>query len=137
MRIAFAGLYVLAGLVLLVVTIGISDTLAAGVLERTREIGSLRVVGVSRGLIQRMVLLESCVLGALGIALAIAAGLALGTLWVEATFPYLFGWVLELHFPYGYTLQVAALALVASLGAAYLPSRRAAALQPAAALRYE
>jgi putative ABC transport system permease protein len=136
-RIAFAGLYVLAGLVLLVVVVGISDTLAAGVIERTREIGSIRVVGVPRGFIQRMVLLEGGALAALGVALAAGVGLALGTLWVEATFPYLFGWVVELHFPYGYVLQVALLTLAACLGAAYLPSRRAAALQPATALRYE
>ncbi len=136
-RVGFAGLYVLAGLVLLVVMVGISDTLAAGVLERTREIASLRVVGVSRGLVARMVLLEGCTLGALGVALAMAAGLALGTLWVQATFPYLFGWVIELHFPWGHALRIALLTLAASLGAAYLPSRRAAALQPATALRYE
>ncbi len=136
-RIAFAGLYVLAGLVLLVVVVGISDTLAAGVIERTREIGSIRVVGVPRGFIQRMVLLEGGALAAMGVALAAGLGLALGTLWVEATFPYLFGWVVELHFPYGYVLQVALLTLAACLGAAYLPSRRAAALQPATALRYE
>jgi putative ABC transport system permease protein len=136
-RIGFAGLYVLAGLVLLVVVIGISDTLAAGVLERTREIGALRVVGVPRAAIGRMVLLEGCALGVLGLALATATGLALGTLWVKATFPYLFGWVIALHFPLAYGVQIAVLTLVACLGAAYLPSRRAAALQPAAALRHE
>ncbi len=136
-RIGFAGLYVLAGLVLFVVVVGISDTLAAGVIERTREIGSIRVVGVPRSFVKRMVLMEGAALGVLGVALALAAGLALGTLWVEATFPYLFGWVVELHFPYGYALQVALLTLAACLGAAYLPSRSAAALQPATALRYE
>jgi putative ABC transport system permease protein len=136
-RIGFAGLYVLAGLVLLVVVVGISDTLAAGVLERTREIGALRVVGVSRAAVRRMVLLEGCALGVLGLVLAAAAGTALGTLWVRATFPYLFGWVIELHFPYVYALQVAALTVLACLAAAYVPSRRAAALQPAAALRHE
>jgi putative ABC transport system permease protein len=136
-RIAFAGVGVLAGLVLMLVMIGISDTLAAGVLERTREIGSLRVVGVQRRFVQRMVLLEGCAIGALGIALATVTGLALGTLWVTTTFPYLLGWVIELHLPYGYMLQIGAIALVACLGAAILPSRRAAGLQPAVALRYE
>jgi putative ABC transport system permease protein len=136
-RIGFAGLYVLAGLVLLVVVVGISDTLAAGVLERTREIGSLRVVGVSRAAVRRMVLLEGCALGVLGLVMASVAGTALGTLWVRATFPYLFGWVIQLHFPFSYALQVAVLTLLACLGAAYVPSRRAADLEPATALRHE
>ncbi len=136
-RIGFAGLYVLAGLVLLVVVVGISDTLAAGVLERTREIGSLRVVGVPSAAIRRMVLLEGCALGVLGLALAAVSGLALGTLWVQATFPYLFGWVIALHVPWAYGLQVAFLTMLACLAAAWVPSRRAAACEPATALRYE
>jgi len=121
----------------LVVVVGISDTLAAGVIERTREIGALRVVGVPRGAIRRMVLLEGCALGVLGLVLATATGSALGTLWVKATFPYLFGWVIAFHFPLGYALQVAALTVVACVVAALVPSRHAAALQPAAALRHE
>jgi len=71
------------GIVLFVVLVGISDTLAAGVMERTREIGAIRVVGVARKQIRHMVLIEGLVLGILGLTLALMGGLALGTLWVE------------------------------------------------------
>jgi putative ABC transport system permease protein len=136
-RLAFAGVYILAGLVLFVAVVGISDTLAAGVIERTREIGAIRVVGVQRRYVHRMVLIEGMVLGVLGLVLAGAAGIALGTLWVAATFPYLFGWVLSLHLPYGHAIRLAVVTLVAALAAGHLPARRAAGLEPAVALRYE
>jgi putative ABC transport system permease protein len=136
-RLAFAGVYVLAALVLFVVLVGISDTLAAGVIERTREIGAIRVVGVQRQQVRRMVLIEGVVLGMLGLALAVGGGLALGTLWVDETFPRLFGWVLDVYVPYAYGVGVALTTLAASLAAAHLPARRAASLEPAVALRYE
>ena len=94
-RRAFAGVRALAALVLLVMLIGTADALAAGVAERTREIGAMRAVGLRRRHIVRMVLVEGMVLATLGLVLALAAGFALGTLWVKATFPYLVGWVLD------------------------------------------
>ena len=81
---AFSGVRLLAGLVLLVVLVGMADTLGAGVAERTRELGAIRSMGVQRRHLQRMVFIEGLALGALGFVLAIAGGLALGTLWVKA-----------------------------------------------------
>jgi putative ABC transport system permease protein len=134
---AFAALYVLAGIVLVVVLVGMGDTLAAGVLERTREFAMLRSLGIRRRTIRRMIMLEGLVLGALGLVLAIASGLALGALWTEATFPYLLGWVLALRVPYAPIAFTALLVLVVSLLAGLPPAVRAAALEPAAALRFE
>jgi putative ABC transport system permease protein len=134
---AFAALYVLAGIVLVVVLIGLGDTLAAGVLERTREFGMLRSIGIRRRDVRRIVMLEGLVLGALGLVLAIASGLALGALWTEATFPYLLGWVLTLHIPYSPIVITALLVLIVALLASLAPALRAAALQPATALRLE
>ncbi|MBI3388101.1 MAG: ABC transporter permease [Deltaproteobacteria bacterium] len=136
-RRGFAGVYILAVLVLSVVLVGMADTLAAGVIERTREIGAVRVVGVRRRYVRRMVLMEGLVLGIVGLALAAVAGLALGTLWVDATFPALLGWVLELHVPYEQAGVVILLTVAVCVLAALAPARRAAALEPAVALRYE
>jgi putative ABC transport system permease protein len=136
-RRGFAGVYILAVMVLSVVLVGMADTLAAGVIERTREIGAVRVVGVRRRSVRRMVLAEGVVLGAVGLVLAAGSGLALGTLWVDATFPALLGWVLDPHVPYQQAGEVAVLTMVVCVVAAFGPARRAAALEPAAALRYE
>lgn len=136
-RRAFAGLHILAGMVLVVVLVGMADTLAAGVAERTRELGAIRALGVRRRYLRRMVLLEGMLLGALGLGLALAAGLALGTLWVDATFPYLLGWTLERHIPYWQAALVAMITAVVCLAAALVPAHRAARLDPAMALRYE
>jgi putative ABC transport system permease protein len=136
-RRAFAPVDVLAGLVLLVVLVGMADTLAASVLERTRELGVMRAVGIRGRQLRRMVVAEGLVLGTLGLILAVSAGLALGVLWVEETFPYLLGWVLEIHIPYGSVETVCAVTIAVCLVAALLPARRAARLEPAVALRYE
>jgi putative ABC transport system permease protein len=136
-RRAFAPVSVLAGLVLVVILVGIADTLAASVVERTRELGAIRAVGIRRQHVRRMVLVEGLVLGTLGLALGVSAGLALGTLWVKATFPYLLGWVLEIYVPYSQLLIVCVVTIAVCLVAGMLPARRAANLEPAVALRYE
>lgn len=136
-RRAFLAVYLLGATVLLVVVLGVADTLAAGVFERMREIGLLRATGVPRSAVRRMVLAEGLMLGMCGLVLAAVAGLILGTLWVEITFPSVLGWVLELYVPYRQLAMLAAATVLACFGAAVLPGRRAAHLDPAVALRYE
>ena len=82
-------------------------------------------------------MLEGLTLGVLGLILAIGAGLGLGVVWVNATFPYLLGWVLELRFPWQRLLTASGAAIVVSLVAGFLPALHASRLEPAAALRYE
>jgi putative ABC transport system permease protein len=136
-RRGFAPSAVLTVLVLLIVLAGMADTLAASVVERTREFGAIRAVGVERRHLRRMVVLEGLTLGVLGLVLAVGAGLGLGVLWVNATFPYLLGWVLELRFPWQRLIAAVAAAIGVSLAAGLLPALRASRLEPAAALRHE
>ena len=136
-RRAFAPVNILAAMTLLVVVMGMSDTLVAGVVERTRDLGVMRAVGVRRRYLRRLVVGEGIVLGALGLLLALLAGLTLGTLWVETTFPYLLGWALSLSVPYTWAAVVVAVTLAVCAVASLLPAWRAAALKPAVALRYE
>lgn len=136
-RRAFTGLDVLAMLVLLVVLVGVGDTLAAGTLERTRELGVLRALGLRRRRMGRIVLGEALVLGVLGVAAAVVFGLGLGVLWVTTTFPALLGWTLTLHVPLARAAGVALAGIVVCVFAAYLPASRAVRLDPVVALRTE
>jgi len=96
---AFVPLGVARAIVLLVVLLGMADMLAAGVVERTRELGMVRAVGAGPRHLRRMVLAEGLLVAALGLLLAGALGLTLGVVWTRSTFPYLLGWVLEAHEP--------------------------------------
>jgi hypothetical protein len=88
-RAAFAGLHVIGAVVLVVVLIGMADTLTASIVERTRELGMVRAVGMPRAGVAAMVLAEALVLGLVGTTLAVLLGLLEGWVWVSATLPLL------------------------------------------------
>lgn len=136
-RRAFASLYALGGVILIVILFGIADNMSASVAERTRDLGTLRAVGVGQGRLWRLVVLEAMAIAALGLALALGEGFAIATLWVRTTFPYLLGWSVDLFVP-AQLLLIICLVTVASCSlAALFPGRRAARLRPALALREE
>ena len=136
-REAFSALYLMDAIIFLLVVVGIGDTLAAGVVERTREFGLMRAVGLHRSRLFQLVMLEGVAIGVLGLALAIASGLALGIFWVEVQFPAILGWKLELHFPTTFALLAAVVATALCLLGSLIPSGRAATLSVPHALRYE
>lgn len=134
---AFAPLDVLAMMVLLVVMVGMSDTIAAGMIERTRDLGAMRAIGAQRHDIRRLAIVEALLPGSLGYVLAVAAGLALGSLWVTTTFPYLLGWVLEVQVPWFLLGWTAVVTIVVCFLGALWPAMRAARLEVTEALRCE
>ena len=136
-RRAFASLYALAVVILAVVLFGIADNLGASVVERTRELGTLRAAGVRQGQLRRLVVSEALIIVALGLLLAAAEGGGMALLWVRTTVPLLLGWIVDLHVPIGFLLAIALSTAVSCALAALLPARRAARLEPAAALRWE
>jgi putative ABC transport system permease protein len=136
-REAFSLLYIMEAVVFLLVLIGIGDTLASSVLERMRELGMMRAVGLRRSSVIRMIVLEAVGICALGLLLALVGGSALGILWVEVQFPLLVGWGLELHVPTTFVVSGAALTVVLCLAGALLPALRAAYIAVPVALRSE
>src|SRR5207237_996815 len=70
-RRAFRGVNVLAGLILIIILVALADTLAGDVLERTRELGMLRAIGIAARHVRRMVVVEALLLALLGLALAL------------------------------------------------------------------
>jgi putative ABC transport system permease protein len=73
-------IYGLLALAIVIAVIGIVNTLGLSVIERTREIGLLRAVGLSRARLRRMVTLESVTISVMGAVLGMAIGLAIGVL---------------------------------------------------------
>lgn len=115
--------------------IALVNTLAINVIERTREIGMIRAVGGTRRQIRRMILAESLLLSAMGIAFGILAGLWLGYALVSAM--SVAGFLLSYSFPLASILVAIAVGLIFGVLASLLPARQAARLDIVAALRYE
>ncbi len=126
--------YALLGLAIIIAVLGIINTLALSVIERTREVGLLRAVGMSRKQLRRMVRLESAAIAVLGAVLGVAMGVAFGVALQRAIADQ----GLEvLSIPW---LQLAIFVVVAALVgvlAAVFPARRAARLNVLRAITTE
>jgi putative ABC transport system permease protein len=71
-------IFALLGLALVIAVLGIVNTLALSVIERTREVGLLRAIGLSRSQLRRMITLESVVIAVLGALLGVLLGIGFG-----------------------------------------------------------
>jgi putative ABC transport system permease protein len=133
--VAFAALYVLVLFLAIPSLIAMVNTLAIGVIERTREIGMLRAVGATRVQVRRIIVAEALILAALGTAFGVLSGLYLGYMGVEAMRAA--GYPLEYAFPAAGVLLAIAAGLLFGVLAAIIPARQAARLEIVRALRYE
>jgi ABC-type antimicrobial peptide transport system permease subunit len=124
-------LYVLLSLSILISLFGIVNTLVLTVFERTREIGMLRAVGMTRRQVRNMIRHESIITALLGAALGIPVGIVLALMIGKAiNYPaFTIPWVTLLVFVAG--------AIIAGLFAAIFPARRAGRLNVLEALQYE
>ena len=125
--------YVLLALAVLIALLGIANTLALSIFERTRELGLLRAVGMTRRQLRSMVRWESVIIALLGAFLGLAIGLFSG--WAMVTAVADEGARLQL--PAGQLAAVALLAALAGMVAAVLPARRASRLNVLAAIATE
>ncbi len=127
-------IYALLGLALVIAVLGIVNTLALSVIERTREVGLLRAIGLARPQLRRMIRLEAIVIAVLGAVLGVGMGLVFGL----ALMSSLADEGLEvITVP---TLQLVGYVLAAGLVgvlAAVVPARRAARLDVLAAIATE
>jgi putative ABC transport system permease protein len=124
-------LYVLLALSIIVSLFGIVNTLVLSVFERTREIGMLRAVGMTRRQVRRMVRHESVITALIGSAIGIALGIVLGAL-LAARVDFI-----AFTLPVGSLIAFVIAAWVVGLLAAIFPARRASRLRPLEALSYE
>jgi len=125
--------YVLLALCVLVSLFGIVNTLALSVLERTRELGMLKAIGMTRRQVRRMVRHESVIAALIGSVLGILVGMFLAALSTTA----LSDQGMRFAVPVGALVAFTVVAIVAGMLAAILPARRAARLNVLEALHYE
>jgi putative ABC transport system permease protein len=125
---------VLLLLAMAIAVLGVINTLVLSVIERTRELGLLRAIGLSRGATMRMITVESVVISVFGALLGIGVGAGLGAAVVRALRDEGFT-----HLSFPWTLMVVYLIVAAIVGvvAAVIPAIRAARLNVLAAIAYE
>lgn len=132
----FSGFYVLLGVLAFPSLIAILNTLAIGVIERTREIGMVRAIGATRRQMWKTIVIEALLLASLGTAFGILAGLYLSYVFVEGIGASGI-FKLTYTFPTAGVLAAIAAGLIFGVLAALLPARQAAGMEIIKALRYE
>jgi putative ABC transport system permease protein len=126
-------LFALLALSVIVSLVGIINTLVLTVFERTREIGMLRAVGMTRRQVRMMIRYESIVTSLMGATLGIAVGTFLAVLVTHA----LSSQGIAFAFPLLQIVYFVLASILVGILAAVLPARRAARLNVLEALQYE
>ncbi len=116
---------VMVALAVIIALIGIANTLALSVFERTRELGLVRAVGMTRRQLRRMVRFEAALVATFGASLGVGLGLLFGS-GVVSALPVSFA--SQLSVPIVPILVLMLVAAVAGVAAAWLPARRAGRL---------
>jgi putative ABC transport system permease protein len=126
-------MYVLLLFAVIIALIGIVNTLALSIYERTREIGLLRAVGMTRAQLRRMIRDEAVIVSVFGSLLGLAIGIGFGDAIVQS----LHDQGISLTVPVGQLLLFLILAGFAGLLAGWIPARRAARLDVLHAINAE
>ncbi len=126
---------ILLGMALLIAVLGILNTLLLSIVERTREMGLVRAIGLSRGGVVRMIGVESILISVFGALLGLAAGVGIGVLLCQALIEGDF--LTEIVLPWGNLAAYVGAAMFFGIVAAIIPAWRAAKLDVLEAIAYE
>lgn len=126
--------YVLLALAVIIAFIGIINTLALSVLERVRELGLLRAVGMTRRQLRSMIRWEAVIIAVLGAVLGLVVGTFFGWMLVRALNSQ---GITEFTLPIGSLIAFVVFAALAGVLAAIFPARRAAKLDVLRAITTE
>lgn len=125
---------ILLALAIVIAVLGIINTLALSVLERTRELGLLRAIGLRRAQTMRMITVEAVVISVFGALLGVVVGTGLGAAVVRALQDE---GITDLVLPWSQIGIVLGLAALIGVVAAALPAIRAARLNILGAIAHE
>ncbi len=125
---------VLLALAIIIAVLGITNTLALSIIERTREIGLLRAVGMSRRQLRRMIRWESVIIAVFGAILGMLTGIVLGWAVVQALKDEGIG---TFAIPVTQMIILVLVAAVAGIVAAIYPAFKASRLNVLDAIAYE
>jgi putative ABC transport system permease protein len=125
---------VLLTLAIVIAALGVINTLVLSVLERTRELGMLRAIGMKRRQLMGMITAESVTISVFGAVLGLAVGAGLGAAVVQALHSQ---GIKILSFSWSMMITYLILAAVIGVVAAILPSIRATRLNVLTAIAYE
>lgn len=123
------------GVVLIVVVLGIASVLVVSVVQKKREIGILRAMGATRSQIMRLFLLQGALVGAAGSVIGLIMASAMIFLFTQFVRGSDGQPLFVITLQWGTAWRVAAMAVLCGVLAAIAPARRAAALEPAQAIR--
>jgi putative ABC transport system permease protein len=123
----------LLGVSMVIALLGVVNTMALAVLERTRELGMLRAVGMTRRQIRQVIRREAAAVSVFGAALGLVVGLPIGAVLVRGLSSI---GVDRVTVPVSQVAMVTLVALLAGVIAAIVPARRAAKLDVLAAISH-
>lgn len=129
--------YALLAVAIAVAVLGIVNTLSALILERSRDLGVLRVLGLSLAQLRRMLVLESALLGMTSTVAGLIMGYVLSWILIFVINKQSFGWTIEFHTPVRLITASLAVTFLASVAAGLFPSALAGRIDLAAAIKSE
>jgi putative ABC transport system permease protein len=129
--------YALLAVAIIVAVLGIVNTLTALILERSRELALLRVIGMTRAEIRTMILLESSILGFISTAIGIAMGFVLSWILIFVINKQSFGWTIEFHAPVRMIVLSSAVTFAAAALSGIIPARMTGRINLALAIKNE
>ena len=133
----FAITYSLEVIAIGVAVLGLFNTLISLILERRREIGILRFIGAFKYQVKRMILIEAGILGLIGSAMGIVAGIIVSYILIFVINKQSFGWTIQVFYPFKFIVLTTLVFWIVSWSAGLYPARIAARLNPMQAVRAE
>ena len=133
----FAITYALEFIAIVVAILGIVNSLNALIIERQRDIGIVRAVGAFQRQIQKTTLIEAGMIGFFSHILGLLCGFLLSLLLIYVINKQSFGWTIQFSIPLWSLVESWLVVMVTSIGAGFIPARRAAKMNVVESLRME